>query len=106
MPVGGDAIQKKLERLERWSCINLLKFNKEEYKALHLGQGKSNCHYRLGGEWIESTCVRKDLGVVVFDDLDMIWKGALAAQKANHTLGCMKRGNSRLRQVIPPQLCS
>nr|XP_038027551.1 olfactory receptor 14A16-like [Anas platyrhynchos] len=84
MPVGGDAIQKKLERLERWSRVNLLKFNKEKCKVLHLGQGNSNYHYRFGDEWFESSCAEKDMVVVIFEDLDMIWQGALAAQEAIH----------------------
>ena len=103
MAVGGDAIQRDLERLERWAVVSLLKFNKEKCKVLFLVQANTNYPYVLGDEWIESSIAEKDMGVLVFEDLDMSWQGALAAQKAKFILCCMKRGgNDRSRQVIPP----
>jgi len=58
----GDAIQKDLDRLERWTCMNLMKFNKAKCKVLHVGQGNLKHKYRLGGEWLESSSEEKDLG--------------------------------------------
>ncbi|GAB0178063.1 mitochondrial enolase superfamily member 1 [Grus japonensis] len=71
---GRDAIQRDLDRLER-----------------------------LGEEWIESSPEEKDLGVLIDEKLNMSRQCALAAQKANRVLGCIKRGvTSRSKEVILP----
>ncbi|GAB0205530.1 mitochondrial enolase superfamily member 1 [Grus japonensis] len=71
---GRDAIQRDLNRLER-----------------------------LGEEWIESSPEEKDLGVLIDEKLNMSRQCALAAQKANRVLGCIKTSvTSRSREVILP----
>jgi len=88
-PEEQDAIQKDLDNLRKWACVNRMRFSNAKCSVLHLGWGNPWYQYRLVDEGIENSPADKTC--------------VLAAQKANRILGCSRRiMASRLSKVIQP----
>jgi len=60
--------------------------------------------YRLGVNLLESSSVKRDLGVLVDDSLTVSQQCVLAAKKANGILGCIEECGQQVERGSPSPL--
>jgi len=67
---GQEALQRDLDRLEHWTMINGMKFNKSKCQILHLGWNNTRHKYRFEEQWLTSSPAERDLGELVSSKLN------------------------------------
>ncbi|GAB0181709.1 hypothetical protein GRJ2_000636200 [Grus japonensis] len=103
---GRATLQEDLGRLEEWANKNLMKFNKDKCKVLHLRKYHPGVQHRLGSTWLESSSVERNLGVLVDNKLNTNKQCAAGAKQANRMLGCTNKDiTSRDKVIIPLSAC-
>uniref|UniRef100_K7EZW8 Reverse transcriptase domain-containing protein n=1 Tax=Pelodiscus sinensis TaxID=13735 RepID=K7EZW8_PELSI len=94
-------IQNDLDKLEKWSEVNKMKFNKDKCKVLHLGRNNQFHTYRMGSNCLGRTTAEKDLGFIVDHKLNMSQQCDTAAKKANRIMESINRNVvSKTQEVI------
>ena len=106
MPKGWNAIQRDVDRLERWTQVNLMRFKKSKCQVLYLGCGSS--HYP------STSWVMKGLSAALAEkDLEVPLDGNYMVMSQQCALPCspgsqlypglhQKKHFSKLREVILP----
>ena len=77
-------------RLDSWAERDLMRFNENKCRVLHLGRNNCMHQYRLGADLLERSFPKRDLGVLVDNRLAMSEQCAFVAKKAHGILGCIK----------------
>ncbi|KAK4828788.1 hypothetical protein QYF61_000845 [Mycteria americana] len=100
------ALQKDMNKLEKWAKRNLKKFSNCKCEVWALEKNKTIHQYKLRAEWLESSFEKRTWGYGGQQVEHEPAMGLCSKEEQQPIfLGCTRRSASRLRKVILP-LCS
>lgn len=80
-----------------------MKLKKAKDRDFHLGTHNPQTQLRLWATWLDSSIMKRDLGVLVEKRLNMSEQSSVVAKQANRMLSCINKGIvSRGKDVIHP----
>ncbi|KAK4808476.1 hypothetical protein QYF61_005793 [Mycteria americana] len=94
------AIQRDLNRMEKWANKNLLKFNNGKCKILHMGRNKPMHKYMLVATQLESSFAEKDLGILLDTKLNMSQQFSFAAKKYKRDMDTLERVQQKATRMM------
>ena len=97
-------LQHDLDILVQWSEEWQMLFNVGKCKVMHFGRTNPNNDYYMSNQKLETSCLEKDLGVMISSDLKPSQQCNQAYVKANRILGMIKRTISYKSRSILLQL--
>lgn len=108
-------LQEDLKKLEHWETLWDMEFNPSKCQVIHITTSRNpiRTKYILHGQVLENTSSARYLGVDISDDLNWSTHISRVTNKANSTLGFLRRNiptkNQQLRSaaykaVVRPQL--
>lgn len=95
----GNNKQKQMEnigplldrRSEITTMLKRVEFDKGRCKVLQLGTSIQECRDRLGSTWLGSSCLRRDLAILVDNKLNMSEHFAGEAKEVSRVLGYVNK---------------
>ena len=85
-----EEIEEDMNKLQKWSEINDMKFSTDECSVMHCGTNNRKNWYKLYGTILRETNSEKELGVIVDKDTKFKIQAMAQTKKANNTLGMIK----------------
>ena len=99
-----EKLQRDLIKICEWSSEWLMLFNVDKCKVMHIGHGNMRERYEMNGKNLNEVTEEKDLGVIMQNDLKCNKQCIYAVNKANRTLGMIKRTFSNFDSEVVLQL--
>ena len=89
--VGNIKLQEDLDKLYNWSLKWQMKFNIDKCSVVHLGHNNVKYNYTLSNQLLHKSDLERDLGIFVDSKAKFSEQCNKAVNKANATLGIIRR---------------